>query len=104
MVERALELIGAKQLITPKDKVLLKPNYVVAKHPSTGVTSDSHVGEGGAGDTERAFDVVGIREVTARQKVRLVNLNRNSRVNVKVPKLLALEEVGVAETATRVHA
>jgi len=117
MVERSLELMGAKRLITPKNKVLLKPNYVVAKHPSTGITTDSNVvesliefvkslgikdivvGEGGAVDTERAFDVVGIRDVTARQKVKLVNLNRDSRVNVKVPRPLALEEVGVAETA-----
>jgi len=52
------------------------------------------VGEGGAGSTERAFHVVEIRDVTARQKVRLVNLNRDLRVKVKVPKPLALEEVG----------
>jgi len=97
--------------------VLIKPNYVVAKHPSTGITTDSRVlesiiefvkksgvkdivvGEGGAGDTERAFDVVGIREVTSRQEVRLVNLNRDSRVTVRIPQPLALKEVGVAETA-----
>jgi uncharacterized protein (DUF362 family) len=84
MVERALELIRAEKLITSEDKVLIKPNYVVAKHPSTGITTDSRiiesivefvkscgvkdivVGEGGAGDTERAFDVVGIRDVTSR--------------------------------------
>ena len=119
MVETALELIGAKGLVKPTDKVLIKPNYVVAKHPSTGITTDSRVlesiiefvkghggkdivvGEGGAGDTERAFDVVGIREVTARQKVRLVNLNRDSRVNVRIPRSLALKEVGVAETALK---
>jgi uncharacterized protein (DUF362 family) len=119
MVKTALELIGAEGLIKPTDKVLIKPNYVVAKHPSTGITTDSRVlesiiefarscggkdivvGEGGAGDTDRAFDVVGIREVTARQKVRLVNLNRDSRVNVRIPQSLALKEVGVAETALK---
>jgi len=117
MLERALELIRAEKLITSEDKVLIKPNYVVAKHPSTGITTDSRiienivefvkscgvkdivVGEGGAGDTERAFDVVGIRDVTSRQKVKLVNLNYDSRVNVKVPHSLALNEVGVAKTA-----
>jgi len=119
MVEAALELIGAEGLVKPTDKVLIKPNYVVAKHPSTGITTDSRVlestiefakscggkdivvGEGGAGDTERAFDVVGIKEVTARQKVRLVNLNRDSRVNVRIPQSSALKEVGVAETALK---
>ena len=116
VVARALELIGAEKLITSEDKVLIKPNYVVAKHPSTGITTDSRiieeiiefvkrcgvkdivVGEGGAGDTERAFDVVGIRDVTSRQKVKLVNLNQESRINVKVPHSLALAEVGVAKT------
>jgi len=117
MVETALKLIRAECLVKPTDKVLIKPNYVVAKHPSTGITTDSRVlesiiefvkksgvkdivvGEGGAGDTERAFDVVGIREVTSRQEVRLVNLNRDSRVTVRIPQPLALKEVGVAETA-----
>ena len=64
--------------------MLIKPNYVRAKHPSTGITTDSRViesliefvknigvkdivvGEGGTGDTDRAFDIVGIRNVTAR--------------------------------------
>ncbi|MDH5440341.1 MAG: hypothetical protein OEY31_07035 [Candidatus Bathyarchaeota archaeon] len=36
MVERALELIHAEESIKHGDKVLIKPNYVVAKHPSTG--------------------------------------------------------------------
>lgn len=117
IVDEALELIGAEGLIRPEDRVLIKPNYVVAKHPSTGITTDSAivegiiefvkrsgvrdvvVGEGGSGDTERAFDVVGIRDVTARQNVRLVNLNRDPRVNVELPQPLALKEVGVAKTA-----
>jgi uncharacterized protein (DUF362 family) len=117
IVDEALELIGVEGLIRPEDRVLIKPNYVVAKHPSTGITTDSAivegviefvkkaeasyivVGEGGSGDTERAFDVVGIRDVTARQNVRLVNLNRDPRVNVELPQPLALKEVGVAKTA-----
>ena len=117
MIKRALELIEAKELIKPRDNVLIKPNYVRAKHPSTGITTDSRiiesliefvknigvkdivVGEGGTGNTDSAFDIVGIRNVTARQKVRLINLNRDSRVNVRVQEPLALKEVGIAETA-----
>lgn len=117
MLESALKLIDVERLITPQDKVLIKPNYVVAKHPSTGLTTDSRilesiiefvkgcgvkdivVGEGGSGNTDRAFDVVGIREVTTKQNVRLVNLNRDSRINIKIPNALALKEVGVARTA-----
>jgi len=118
-LNRALELIGAEELISQKDKVLIKPNYVVAKHPSTGVTTDSRiidgiiqflrrvgvheiiVGEGGAGDTERAFDVVGIRDVIKRHNVRLINLNNDRLVRVRVSDALALHEVGVAETALK---
>ena len=35
MVTRALRLIGADTLVTPDDRVLVKPNYVSAKPPST---------------------------------------------------------------------
>jgi len=41
MIRRALDLIGAEELLSPKDRVLVKPNYVVARHPSTGITTDS---------------------------------------------------------------
>jgi len=119
MLEKALGLIGAERLISWEDAVLIKPNYVVAKHPSTGITTDSRiidglikfvkdlgveniiVGEGGAGDTERAFDVVGIREVVKRWGVKLVNLNSDNRINVRAPHALALREVGIAETALK---
>lgn len=117
MVETALELIGAKRLITSMDNVLIKPNYVSAQPPSTGITTDCRivesliefvnsvgvkditVGEGGSGDTDRAFDVVGVRDVVARQKVRLVNLNRDSTVSIKIQQALALHEVNIVETA-----
>lgn len=117
MISTALRRLGADQLINSKDKVLIKPNYVVARDPSTGVTTDSKVvesliefakdvgvkeivvGEGGAGSTNRAFDTVGIREVTARQKVRLIDLNQEPRISVKIPEHLALKEVGIAKIA-----
>lgn len=119
MLRRALELIDYRKRITKEDKVLIKPNYVVAKHPSTGITTDTRivegiitclkslginkitVGEGGAGNTERAFDVVGIRDVVKRYNVRLINLNEDKIVRVKIPDALALNEVGVAETALK---
>ena len=119
MLRKALGLVGAERLITCEGTVLIKPNYVVARHPSTGITTDSRiidglikfvkdlgveniiVGEGGAGDTERAFDAVGIREVIKRWGVKLVNLNSDNRINVRVPQALALHEVGVAETALK---
>lgn len=116
MVRRSLELIGANELIASDDRVLIKPNYICAKHPSTGVTTDSRVvealiefveecgcreitvGDGGSGDTDRVFDVVGIKEVAARHGVRLIDLNDDERVEVSVPNALALPSVSVAKT------
>lgn len=119
MVEEALKLIKAEELIRPEDSVLIKPNYVTAMHPSTGITTDSRivesliqfatdsrvreviVGEGGSGDTERAFDIVEIRNVTKRHDVRLINLNQDQLVKARIPHALALHEVGMAETALK---
>ncbi|MDQ1279651.1 MAG: hypothetical protein QG670_913 [Thermoproteota archaeon] len=117
MVEKALDIIDAKKVISPDDRILIKPNYVVAKASSTGITTDSRVieslieflknkevkqitvGEGGSGDTDRAFEIVGIKDVTIRQKVKLVNLNRDLTVKMKIQQALALNEVNVAKTA-----
>lgn len=119
MVRKALILIKYEKLVRPEDKVLIKPNYVAAKHPNTGITTDSRivegiielvkelgveeitVGEGGAWDTDKAFDVVSIRDVIARQKVRLVNLNTDERINIKIPKARFLREVGIAKTVLK---
>jgi len=116
MVRRSLELIGADELIAPEDRVLIKPNYICAKHPSTGVTTDSRVvealiafvkecgcrkitvGDGGSGDTDRVFDVVGIRQAAAHHRVRLIDLNDDERVEVSVPNALALPKVSTAKT------
>jgi len=46
MLKKALGLIGAERLISRDDTVLIKPNYVVAKHPSTGITTDSRIIDG----------------------------------------------------------
>lgn len=119
MVEEVLRIIKADKLVNPEDEVLIKPNYVSAKHPSTGITTDSRiveslikfvkdsgvkeviVGEGGAGDTERAFDIVEIRSVVKRHGVRLVNLNQDQMVKVRIPQASVLHEVGIAETALK---
>ncbi len=110
--------IQAQEIITPSDKILLKPNYVTAAHPSTGVTTSSEVvdaiiqflkdhgfqditiGEGGVpGSTERAFDIVGIREIAKKHQLKLINLNKDERVKVKIPNAMALKEAHFARTA-----
>lgn len=117
LLNTLLDMVKAETLISPEDKVLIKPNCVVAKHPSTGLTTDSRiienviefvkrlgteelvVAEGGAGrSTERAFDVTGLREVASRQRIDLIDLNREARVEVKIQHPLELRQVEIAES------
>jgi uncharacterized protein (DUF362 family) len=46
MLKRTLKMIGSEKIISKEDRGLIKPNYVSAKHPSTGVTTDPHIVEG----------------------------------------------------------
>jgi len=118
LMNTVLDMVGAEKLISPEDKVLIKPNCVVAKHSSTGLTTDSRVieniiefvkrlgieelivAEGGAGrTTEKAFEITGMREVAKRQKIDLIDLNREARIEVKIRQPLELHRVEIAESA-----
>jgi uncharacterized protein (DUF362 family) len=115
-----LDMVEADKLVCSRDKVLIKPNCVVAKHPSTGLTTDARVvediikfvkrlgvddvvvAEGGAGrTTDRAFEIGGMKEVATRQQVDLIDLNQEPRVAVKVAQPLKLQQVAIAEAAYR---
>ena len=116
ITRRALELIGAREAISSGDSVLIKPNCIVPKHPSTGVTTDARVvdgvidfvkgcgasdivvGEGGNPETDFAFEVTGIRGVADRQGVELLNLNKDRAVEVSIGTGLALKKVKIAKT------
>ncbi len=119
MTGTALELIGADvdRVLAAKKPVLIKPNYINARPPSTGITTDARVVEGvvtflrargveeivigegsGWADTFNAFAVAGIDGVAKRWGVQLVDLNKDSFVTVKPPKPLALTQVRVAKT------
>jgi uncharacterized protein (DUF362 family) len=102
-----------------KKPVLVKPNYINSKHPSTGITTDSRVIEGvvkflkegkaandlvigegsGFGDTFQAFKIAGIDAVAERWGVKLVDLNHDEFVEAHVPSPLNLKKVKVAKTA-----
>jgi len=107
-----------RHLIASNKPILVKPNYITADHPSTGVTTDARVIEGvvrffkergvnnivigegsGLADTFEAFRVAGVDEVAKRWGVRLVDLNRDEFVEVHPPNPLALKRVRVAKTA-----
>lgn len=102
-----------------KKQILIKPNYINSKHPSTGITTDSRVIEGivkflaargtlkdvtigegsGFADTLQAFKIAGVEEVAKRWDVKLVDLNQDEFIEVDVSDPLNLKKVRVAKTA-----
>jgi len=116
----ALETIGSDVdlALLGKKPILIKPNYLNSKHPSTGITTDSRVIEGivkflreckveeiiigegsGFADTFQAFKVAGVDAVAERWGVKLVDLNEDEFVEVSPPNPLSLKKVRVAKTA-----
>jgi uncharacterized protein (DUF362 family) len=117
---KALEMIRSDldTVLSSKKPILIKPNYINSKHPSTGITTDSRVVEGivksfrecgmeeiiigegsGLADTFQAFKVAGIDNVAERWKVKLVDLNKDDFVEAHPPNPLSLKKVKVAKTA-----
>jgi uncharacterized protein (DUF362 family) len=115
---KALRMIDIDEVLSEEKPILVKPNYIDASHPSTGITTDSRVIEGvikflknrgvkkivigegsGFGDTFKAFKVAGVDEVAKRWNVGLVDLNKDEFVEVNPPSPLALKRVKIAKTA-----
>jgi uncharacterized protein (DUF362 family) len=117
---KALEAIMADltTVLSSERPILIKPNYITADHPSTGITTDSRVIEGvvkflkehgkdnivigegsGWADTFTAFRVAGVDKVAERWNVRLIDLNSDVFIEVHPPNPLALKKVKVAKTA-----
>ena len=118
MTVKALEMVNADKAFSKEKPILIKPNYINAKHPSTGITTDSRVIEGvvkflkqhdageiiigegsGFADTFEAFQVAGVDAVAERWNAKLVDLNRDEFVEVSPPDPQALKKVKVAKTA-----
>ncbi len=117
---KALEMIGPDvDRSLPQGKpILIKPNYLNSKHPSTGITTDCRVVEGivkflkehrteeiiigeesGFADTFEAFKVAGTDAVAERWGLKLVDLNKDEFVEVHPPCPLSLKKVKIAKTA-----
>jgi uncharacterized protein (DUF362 family) len=118
MTVKALEMVNADKVLSREKPILIKPNYINARHPSTGITTDSRVIEGvvkflrqhdaeeiiigegsGFADTFKAFQVAGVDAVAERWNVKLVDLNKDEFVEVRPPNPLALKKVKIAKTA-----
>jgi len=122
-IDATLRALGAIRLevehvLSEDTPVLIKPNYINSKHPSTGITTDSRVIEGivkflkeekinaivigegsGFADTLEAFKVAGVDKVAERWNVKLVDLNKDEFIEVAPPNPLSLRKVRVAKTA-----
>jgi len=117
---KALQTIGSDldSALSERKPILIKPNYLNSRHPSTGITTDARVIEGivkflrarkkeeivigegsGFADTFQAFKVAGVDTVAERWGVKLVDLNKDEFVEVNPPSPLALKKVRVAKTA-----
>ena len=117
---KALELLESdvNRVLSVKKPILIKPNYINSKHPSTGITTDSRVIEGvvkflkehniediiigegsGLSNTFEAFKIAGVDALAERHGVRLVDLNNDEFVEVYPPNPLSLKKVQVAKTA-----
>ncbi len=115
---KALRMIDVDEVLSEEKPILVKPNYIDASHPSTGITTDSRVIEGvvkflknrgvkkivigegsGFADTFKAFEVAGVDEVAKRWNVELVDLNEDEFVKVDSLHSLIFKRVKVAKTA-----
>ncbi|MDI6897672.1 DUF362 domain-containing protein [Methanocella conradii] len=116
--KKALDMIGAPHILYRYGRVLVKPNYVNASHPSTGVTTDPRVvrgiveylletgkmpdeiavGEGGMAsyDTMETFRAVGLVDQLKGLGVKLIDLNSEPHVEVSIPGGRSLKSVKVA--------
>jgi uncharacterized protein (DUF362 family) len=117
--KRALDMIGAGDILDRYERVLIKPNYVNASHPSTGVTTDPRVvkgiveylldhgwstrefavGEGGmvSYDTMETFRSTGLVDALEEYDVMLYDLNAQPHVEVSIPGGKSLKTVKVAK-------
>jgi len=115
---KALDMIKTHEALTENKPILIKPNYLNASHPSTGITTDSRVIEGiikflkqkelkeiiigegsGFSDTFEPYRVAGVDTVADRWNVKLVDLNKDEYVEIQPQNPLTLKKVKVAKTA-----
>jgi uncharacterized protein (DUF362 family) len=115
---KALEMIKTDEALADEKPILIKPNYLNASHPSSGITTDSRVIEGiikflkqkevqeiiigegsGFSDTFEPYRVAGVDVVADRWNVKLVDLNKDEYVEVHPQNPLTLKKVKVAKTA-----
>jgi len=118
MTVKALQMAKADEVLANQKPILIKPNYINASHPSTGITTDSRVIEGvvkflrqhnleeviigegsGFSDTFEAFRVAGVDTVAERWQAKTIDLNKDEFIEVTPKNPIALKKVKIAKTA-----
>jgi uncharacterized protein (DUF362 family) len=118
-VKEAVDLIGGfESIISPGDRVLIKPNFVTGDDYKTGATTNPNVifsvaeicrevgakeiiiGEGAAigEDTEKVFDALGMRELAQMHNCRLVNFHKDEYVYVMNPLAKTFKRIRIPRT------
>jgi uncharacterized protein (DUF362 family) len=113
---KALDLIQNMIDIKPEEKVLIKPNCVRPSKPTTGITTDSRVveaivvhlkdrgvseitiAEGGNPGTEKTFELTGLKDLSERHSLKLVNINKDEWEVIPIPDARALGKVRISRT------
>ena len=106
-VKESLDLIGGlDSLVSPGDRVLVKPNLIGSYHYTTGATTSPHViralcelakeagarkvtiadGSAVGSKTEEVFAVTGLKELSTRIGVDLVNLKKTKTIYMGIPQ------------------
>jgi len=114
-VQKAISLIGGiENFVHPHDKVIIKPNLVMALPSDTGLTTDPRVvqaivelcrsldpsdvtiaeGSGGA-DTKMAFERCGYSELARKYDIKIIDLNESQTTMVNVPDGKAFQVLDV---------
>ncbi|MFQ6067699.1 MAG: DUF362 domain-containing protein [bacterium] len=106
-VERSLHLIGGlDSLVSPGDRVMVKPNLIAPYHYTTGATTSPHViralcelakeagarkvtiadGSNVGSKTEEVFTVTGLGELSTKIGVDLINLKKTKTIYMGIPE------------------
>ncbi len=101
-----------------EDKVLIKPNLTMPYSPKSNICTSPKIvegiikylrdngirdivigeGAGGAKNMDRYFEVTGYKELSARLKVPLINLNQDEIIELKVNNCYFLKRIPIAKT------
>lgn len=115
---KALEMVEGERILAKEKPILVKPNYLNSRHPSTGITTDSRVIEGvikffkkhkkgeiivgegsGFSNTFEAYKNAGVDIIAEKYKIKLIDLNKDDFIETKPKDPLNLKKIKIAKSA-----